>query len=59
MHIFEHFYNADPSRSRSTGGSGLGLAIVKKIIDMHKGLIQIESSPKEGTEILVILPTAQ
>ncbi|WP_342042931.1 sensor histidine kinase [Bacillus sp. OTU2372] len=56
MHIFERFYKADPSRSRSSGGSGLGLAIVKKIIEMHKGEILVESLPDEGTEIKVILP---
>ena len=57
MHIFERFYKADPSRNRSFGGSGLGLAIVKKIIEMHKGDIQVESTPNEGTEIKVILPS--
>ncbi|MED1443206.1 HAMP domain-containing sensor histidine kinase [Aeribacillus composti] len=56
MRIFERFYKADPSRNRSNGGSGLGLSIVKKIIEMHKGDIQVESSPKEGTEIKVKLP---
>lgn len=56
MRIFERFYKADPSRNRSKGGSGLGLSIVKKIIEMHKGDIQVESSPKEGTEMKVILP---
>ncbi|MGG1400941.1 HAMP domain-containing sensor histidine kinase [Bacillus salipaludis] len=59
MHIFERFYKADPSRNRSNGGSGLGLSIVKKIIEMHKGDIQIESSPKDGTEFKVILPITQ
>ncbi|WP_338048401.1 HAMP domain-containing sensor histidine kinase [Peribacillus alkalitolerans] len=59
MHIFERFYKADPSRNRSSEGSGLGLAIVKKIIELHKGDIQVESSPKEGTEVLVMLPGTQ
>jgi two-component system, OmpR family, phosphate regulon sensor histidine kinase PhoR len=56
MHIFERFYKADPSRNRSSGGNGLGLSIVKKIIEIHKGEIQIESSPNIGTEFKVILP---
>jgi two-component system, OmpR family, phosphate regulon sensor histidine kinase PhoR len=59
MRIFERFYKADPSRNRSSGGNGLGLSIVKKIIEMHKGEIQVESSPHEGTEFKVILPIFQ
>ncbi|MDN3017805.1 HAMP domain-containing sensor histidine kinase [Paenibacillus sp. BSR1-1] len=59
MHIFERFYKADPSRSRTNGGSGLGLSIVKKIIEMHKGEIQLASSPNEGTEIKVLLHIGQ
>ncbi|MBM7656498.1 sensor histidine kinase [Neobacillus cucumis] len=55
MHIFERFYKGDPSRTRTNGGSGLGLSIVKKIIEMHKGHIQVESSPNEGTEIKVVM----
>jgi two-component system, OmpR family, phosphate regulon sensor histidine kinase PhoR len=59
MRIFERFYKADPSRNRSSGGNGLGLSIVKKIIEMHRGEIQVESSPHEGTEFKVILPIVQ
>lgn len=55
MHIFERFYKADKSRNRSFGGSGLGLSIVKKIIELHKGEIQVISAPNEGTEITVTL----
>jgi signal transduction histidine kinase len=55
--IFERFYKADKSRTRSTGGSGLGLSIVKKIIDLHKGMIQVESKVGMGTTFIVSLPT--
>lgn len=58
MHIFERFYKADQSRNRHSGGNGLGLAIVKKIIDLHKGIIQVQSDPGKGTEIIITLQQA-
>jgi len=54
-HVFERFYKVDKSRDRSKGGNGLGLSIVKKIIDMHKGSIDIESNLGEGTIFTVLL----
>jgi two-component system phosphate regulon sensor histidine kinase PhoR len=56
-HIFDRFYKADVSRSRAGGGgSGLGLSIVKKIIEMHQGVIRVQSSPSEGATFIVTLP---
>ena len=54
--IFERFYKADKSRTRLYGGSGLGLSIVKKIIDLHKGTINLESKVGEGTTFIISLP---
>lgn len=57
-HVFERFYKADKSRTRSgSSGSGLGLAIVRKIIELHKGTIVVESTPGTGTSFKVSLPT--
>jgi signal transduction histidine kinase len=55
-HIFERFFKADKSRTRSGGGSGLGLSIIQKIVQMHGGSVSVQSAPGEGTEMTVRLP---
>lgn len=41
---------------RARGGTGLGLSISHKIIEEHKGRIEVESEPGEFTEFKVTLP---
>lgn len=57
--VFEPFFRADPSRSRTTGGSGLGLAISKQIVEAHGGRIAAEASPLGGARLIVTLPAAR
>jgi two-component system OmpR family sensor kinase len=52
-HIFERFYRADKSRSRSSGRSGLGLAISKAILDAHNAQVKVTSRPGEGTAFTI------
>ncbi|MBZ0275155.1 MAG: PAS domain S-box protein, partial [Anaerolineae bacterium] len=56
QHIFERLYRAEPSRSIYTGGIGLGLSIVQRIIELHRGVIEIESMPGQGSIFFVRLP---
>jgi signal transduction histidine kinase/pSer/pThr/pTyr-binding forkhead associated (FHA) protein len=50
-HLFDPFYS-----TKGHGGTGLGLAVAKKIVDEHRGSIEVTSEPGEGTLIRVIVP---
>ncbi len=47
--LFDRFYRADASRSRSTGGSGIGLSIARAVAEHHGGKTSVSSS--DGTSI--------
>ena len=55
--IFERFYRVDKARTREMGGTGLGLSIAKEILDKNNCSIDIKSKPKEGTEVVIRIPT--
>lgn len=52
--IFEKFYQEDSSHNSE--GNGLGLAIVKKIVELHKGTIEVKSKIGEGSSFIVTIP---
>jgi signal transduction histidine kinase len=49
--IFEPFFTYGKKH-----GTGLGLAIVKRIVEDHHGQIEVQSSPRTGTTVRLILP---
>lgn len=51
--IFERFFRADKSHSKSVGGTGLGLSIVKHTAISNDALISVSGKPGEGTTFTV------
>ena len=54
--VFEKFYRADNSTTRSTAGTGLGLAITKALVELHGGIIWVESEQGDGSTFVFTLP---
>jgi len=56
-HIFEKFYRV-PETAQSAPGTGLGLSICKRIIEAHKGTIEVESGTGTGATFTVFIPVS-
>ena len=54
--LFDKFYVVEDFLTRKEGGIGLGLAIVKKIIELHKGRIEVKSELGKGSAFIVSIP---
>jgi signal transduction histidine kinase len=57
--IFDQFYRVSRGDAQRSQGSGLGLSIAQKIVEAHRGRIDVASTLGVGTTFTVRLPKAR
>lgn len=55
-YIFDKFTQFTDHTTGRKQGSGLGLSITSRIVQVHKGTIEVESTPGQGTTFRIYLP---
>ncbi|MGP3535421.1 MtrAB system histidine kinase MtrB [Microbacterium sp. RD1] len=55
-HVFDRFWRADPSRTRTIGGTGLGLSIALGDARLHGGRLEVWSELGRGSHFVLTLP---
>jgi len=53
------FEQIESQQSKTQQGTGLGLALSKSLVEMHGGVLEIESEPGVGTTVSFLLPVRQ
>jgi signal transduction histidine kinase len=54
--IFEKFFRAREARHVEAQGLGLGLTLVHDLVLAHEGLVEVQSTPNQGSSFRVTLP---
>ena len=57
-YIFHKFYHSSKG-SKEFIENDMDLVFIKQIIDMHRGIIRVQSEPGKGTSVLIKLPKKQ
>lgn len=57
LHIFEAFYRTD--KTKKMVGHGIGLPLTKRIVEIHSGIISVDSKVGEGSVFTVEIPSLE
>ncbi|MDH5366986.1 MAG: ATP-binding protein [Cyclobacteriaceae bacterium] len=55
-HIFERFYQENPSVSKEYEGTGIGLSLTKDMVELHQGSISVNSVKQKGSTFTIVIP---
>ncbi|WP_282122150.1 hybrid sensor histidine kinase/response regulator transcription factor [Algibacter mikhailovii] len=57
QHVFERFYTEiGITNDANIKGAGIGLSFTKNLVELHQGIIKVQSDPESGTTFYVWLP---
>lgn len=57
--ILEPYKQAELNSERASGGFGLGLSITKQLVELHGGMLTVQSTPGEGSVFTFTLPLSE
>jgi PAS domain S-box-containing protein len=58
-YVFDMFTQAEGQLDRTRGGLGIGLALVKRLVALHGGTVEVESTVGQGSEFIVRMPASR